>query len=362
MGEWTEEDEAFVLHSTDTIGSMYRIDSDRYKSLTEMVRQNEQKLKGIKTSKAIEKLHSGAANLARRIEEGLSDATPLPISNLSTRKKPEPRVSQDDLEDGYVPDSEDVTEVVSLENVYFQGDGEWQIPMLLPELLCTPDMVPDRVFDRTPESATETAWYCISSQRWAEREEQGVVGGILGNFCEDYHFAGFYDNPSLYIEQLKDWDFSALALPDFSTFADWPFPRRLWQLYKSRWVGRYWQGHGLRVLPILQSIKLHLNDAERDYDIALETLIDLCPPVVACQCRTIKHQGGSFEEFGYWLSNQVNHIKPEIVIVYGGNEHFAKFEGFLPLSVPIGKNRKRKVRYVYLPSFMERRRKLIKKE
>ena len=184
-------------------------------------------------------------------------------------------------------------------------------------------------------------------------------------FCEDYHMVGFYDNPGIYIEDLKDWDFSVLCQPDFSTYEEWPFPLRLWSYYRSRWVARYWQGHGFRILPILQSVRLPLeledprqdNNFYTELDIALDLNVALRPPVVACQCRTIKHQGGSFEEFGKWLKFQVSAIVPEVVVIYGGAEHQAKFEGYLPQKI-----KRKKIEYVYLPSFMAQRRKQIKKK
>jgi hypothetical protein len=39
------------------------------------------------------------------------------------------------------------------------------------------------------------------------------------------------------------------ADPDFSLYPDWPIAAQLWNTYRSRWLGRYWQQGGLPVIP-----------------------------------------------------------------------------------------------------------------
>ena len=370
-GRWTEEEENFLLHSLDTIGSMYRIDAPKFKSLTELVRGQEGFLAsaGKSSRKALDKLLSGAKNFASAIERGDRSSAPVDLAPFSSRKKQgEVRDPEEDGADESTDTEETgdpvrgvVTEEVAIEDVLFDGDPDWGIPDLLPELLCTPDMIPRVTYDRSPESVTENSYYCITTQPWRERDELGVKGGVLGLFADDYHFDGFYDNPTDYVGMLRDYDFSCLCSPDYSNYEEWPFPMRLWSLYRSRWVSRYWQGHGFRILPVLHTCWAAVRDESGDrdeYDLGTHTLYRCGPSVVACQCRTIKHQGGSFEEFGKWLSRCVSDI-PSIrtIVIYGGSEHQAKFEGYLPRK--IGRS---KLEYVMLPSFMSLRRGKIKRK
>jgi len=362
-GRWTEEEENFLLQSIDTIGSMYRVDHERLKSLNAMVSEQSKRVTGLKAehAKTLEKLQTSIGNFARSVEQGEREASPLPLGGMSARKKRKP---PEDLHDY---DEPEVKEEVAIDDVFFQGDDTFQLPTLLPDLLLTPDQIPTKTYDRSPSSVSEHSWYCLSATPWKEREASGVSGGILGTFCNDYHLRGYYDFPGDYIQELQEWNFTALTQPDFSNYEDWPFPLRLYAAYRSLWVARYWQSHGFRVLPILQTTNFSVRQknprlSSGPVDITLENLAALRPPVVACQCRTIKQSGGSFEEFGVWLSNQVKTVKPEVVIVYG-REHKAKFEGYLPETVHLGKSRhsiSRKVRYVYLPSFMELRRESMK--
>ena len=352
-GRWTEEEENFLLHSLDSIGSMYLINPERLKSLSALVSRQTQAVSTLtgEHKKALDKLTGGMTGLARAIEDNRRDRSPLSLATLSPREK---RIPVDEEEEDSVDSEPAIEETVPLDDVHFPGDPTWEIPELDSKLLCLPSQVPRRVYDRSPESVSNSSWYCLTAQAWPERQASDIRGGTLGLFCDDYQMMGFYDNPGPYIDDLKSWDFDIYCQPDFSTYDEWPFPLKFWMFYKSRWVARYWQAHGLRILPVLHSVR-H-NDGEHGMvDIALELNAAMKPPVVACQCRTIKFQDGSFEEFGNWLSNQVKTIKPYTVVIYGGSTHRAKFEGFLTESVKTGRV-KRKVEYVYLPAYMDLRR------
>lgn len=37
--------------------------------------------------------------------------------------------------------------------------------------------------------------------------------------------------------------------PDFSMYIGWPLILQQWNRYRSQWLGRYWQEHGVKVIP-----------------------------------------------------------------------------------------------------------------
>jgi hypothetical protein len=41
----------------------------------------------------------------------------------------------------------------------------------------------------------------------------------------------------------------ATCTPDFSLYPQWPRAVQIWNTYRSRWLGRYWQDQGCRVIP-----------------------------------------------------------------------------------------------------------------
>jgi hypothetical protein len=66
-------------------------------------------------------------------------------------------------------------------------------------------------------------------------------------FLDDYRFERVWNRPSVYVPMLSR--FPVVLTPDFSLYIDWPFSINLWNVYRSRWLGRYWQEHGITVVP-----------------------------------------------------------------------------------------------------------------
>jgi hypothetical protein len=66
-------------------------------------------------------------------------------------------------------------------------------------------------------------------------------------FLDDYRFERVWNRPSVYVPRLSQ--FPVVLTPDFSLYLDWPFSVNLWNVYRSRWLGRYWQEHGITVVP-----------------------------------------------------------------------------------------------------------------
>ena len=66
-------------------------------------------------------------------------------------------------------------------------------------------------------------------------------------FLEDYRFEGVWHRAKEKLSYVKSVGF-ALS-PDFSLYRDWPLAVQLWNVYRNRWCGAYWQHHGVRVIP-----------------------------------------------------------------------------------------------------------------
>ena len=69
-------------------------------------------------------------------------------------------------------------------------------------------------------------------------------------FLDDYRIESLWTRPSLHLGRVRR--FAALCTPDFSTYRDWPLALQVWNVYRSRWIGRWWQVHGATVIPTVQ--------------------------------------------------------------------------------------------------------------
>lgn len=77
-----------------------------------------------------------------------------------------------------------------------------------------------------------------------ERRETGVHFNV-----DDYQFNRVWDQPKKALELLKT--FGAVTNPDFSIYNDFPDAVRIYNVYRNRWCGRWWQDNGVNVVPLI---------------------------------------------------------------------------------------------------------------
>ena len=70
---------------------------------------------------------------------------------------------------------------------------------------------------------------------------------ILHFFIDDYQFERVWYRPDAYLNVLKR--FKAVISPDFSIYSDFPEAVKIFNVYRSQWLGRYFQENGINVIP-----------------------------------------------------------------------------------------------------------------
>ena len=66
-------------------------------------------------------------------------------------------------------------------------------------------------------------------------------------FLDDYQFERVWNRPDNYVDKLSKFD--CVLTPDFSLYTDFPLAMQIWNTYRSRLIGRYWQDCGITVIP-----------------------------------------------------------------------------------------------------------------
>lgn len=105
--------------------------------------------------------------------------------------------------------------------------GRWGIPMLDP-------------VDFEPTCLA--AWHDPGGRATA-----ADTGGALHFFLDDYRFERVWTRPTAVLERLES--VGAALTPDFSLWRDTPLAVQLWQIYRSRWCGAWWQYNGITTIP-----------------------------------------------------------------------------------------------------------------
>ncbi|MGH2537963.1 MAG: DUF4417 domain-containing protein, partial [Candidatus Promineifilaceae bacterium] len=102
--------------------------------------------------------------------------------------------------------------------------------------------IPDLL--HTPASRIP-AW--LVPYRTRIRANEPADDGAVHFFLEEYRFETVWSRPVKALEALAPY--STLLSPDFSLFRDWPLMLQMWNVYRNRWCGRFWQEQGFTVIP-----------------------------------------------------------------------------------------------------------------
>src|SRR5437016_6119311 len=79
-----------------------------------------------------------------------------------------------------------------------------------------------------------------------------LSGGMtVGFYVWDDKLERLWRDPARQIAHFLTAGVGALIEPDFSLWADAPLAEQLWNTYRTRWMGRYWQEAGIPVIPNL---------------------------------------------------------------------------------------------------------------
>ena len=68
-------------------------------------------------------------------------------------------------------------------------------------------------------------------------------------YLDDYQFERLWNNPAEYIDILKEYE--CILSPDFSLYMDMPTSMKIWNIYRSRLIGQFYQRQGIKVIPTI---------------------------------------------------------------------------------------------------------------
>lgn len=111
----------------------------------------------------------------------------------------------------------------------YPGSSRVGIPDLLPQTFILPDVIPPLLKYRSPAPVAQ------------------IAGSLCHFFLFDSHFESCWTHPARAVSHVRR--FWGALTPDFSMYVGWPEAMQIWNCYRSRWVGRFWQEQGLRVIP-----------------------------------------------------------------------------------------------------------------
>ena len=120
--------------------------------------------------------------------------------------------------------------LLNTEKAIYKGVGEFDIPEILP--------LQDIDITDLEAVGINYMFKCKHPEK-----------SILHFFLDDYQFERVWKEPNKYLPYLQK--FKYVVAPDFSLYTDHPKAVQVFNHYRKHWCARYWQEHGVNVIPCI---------------------------------------------------------------------------------------------------------------
>lgn len=345
IGWYTKDQGDEILASLDPSGQMASIDGNALKSLSESVISNRMKSKKSPFLSMLRDVHGHAKSVAEDKKKKIGIQKSRRSLNAIIGGKT--KVSANNKETG--TDNDVLYDRVVREDLIFPSkSNSFGIPDLLEsKLYDNLDLLPVNTYDKSGNSLQHDHYYCHGSRPFDSQHHLKPEGGFLGFYCEDKYFEKYYREPARWLNALHDEKWYALIEPDYSTYWDWPLAKRIWSVYRSRWVCRFWQEHGIPVIPILRRTE----DIEQDQ--WLYSSLPEKTPVAAMQLRMGGKKNTSNPKYwngvGAVLDYAVNNLGLEHVLFHSEESYLKYVLGKIPNGL----------KYTFVTPYITKRRDII---
>lgn len=131
-------------------------------------------------------------------------------------------------------------------------------------------------------------------------------------YVDDYQFERVWNAPEKYIDILKEYD--CILSPDFSLYMDMPMPMKIWNIYRSRQIGAFYQSKGIKVIPTMSW-------AEKEtFEFCFQGIPE--GSVVSVSTIGVKEDKNALKIWNEGMKEMIKRIHPSTILVYGGKLDF----------------------------------------
>jgi hypothetical protein len=235
--------------------------------------------------------------------------------------------SEEDEGTNFEDVDEDLGSVVQLKDaadVDFPGHGYWGIPILKKSMLFQVSDLPSMPL--LPWAGFATRKWEDENQWWFYNYGESTSGMadlskiILAFYCFDDQFEKWWWYPDKYVAKALNSGIKYAVCPNFTASALEPHTLNLYAIFRSRWIGRYCQEAGMKVIPDISWPRGDLEFLEKYVLPSLGT--DL--PVIASQRQTFDHTADKAytDSLRKGYEMVVDALKPEKYIIYCSTKVF----------------------------------------
>lgn len=141
---------------------------------------------------------------------------------------------------------------------------------------------------------------------YAKTSKEKNVG--IHFYLDDYQFERLWNTPEDYVDILKQYE--CILSPDFSLYMDMPMPMKIWNIYRSRQIGQYYQNQGIKVIPTLswaepETFKFCFEGIPQGSIVSISTI-------------GVKKNKEALKIWKQGVDELIKQIKPSTILIYGG--------------------------------------------
>ena len=127
-------------------------------------------------------------------------------------------------------------------------------------------------------------------------------------YLDDYQFERLWNDPQEYVDILAQYE--CMLSPDFSLYLDMPMPMKIWNVYRSRQIGQYYQSMGIKVIPTISW-------AEKEtFEFAFKGIPK--GSIVSISTIGVKRDDKAMQIWKDGMDAMIKEIEPSTILVYGG--------------------------------------------
>lgn len=131
-------------------------------------------------------------------------------------------------------------------------------------------------------------------------------------YIDDYQFERVWNYPEKYIDVLREYD--CILSPDFSLYMDMPMPMKIWNIYRSRQIGAYYQSKGIKVIPTISWAE------PETYQFCFKGIPK--GSIVSVSTIGVKENKDALSVWQDGMREMISQIEPKTILVYGGKLDF----------------------------------------
>jgi hypothetical protein len=143
--------------------------------------------------------------------------------------------------------------------------------------------------------------------QWGSRPDlfAALPGSAVHFFIDDYRFETVWKHPARNLDAIEH--VGCALSPDFSLFRDMPLVMQMWNVYRNRWLGCYWQSYGVKVIPAISWSEPH----------------DFCyagvekGSIVAISSVGLRRDQEAHRLFREGFEKMIEALRPETILCYG---------------------------------------------